>query len=152
MLPEKLSETGSSARPELRDGAVYAWSPRRSSLTLSLAEQIAEHVGNSIIKGTYDAGARIPEQDVANQFNVSRGPVREALRILERDGLVQIHPRRGAQVAQLNVAEVKDLFEVRIPLMGLAAKLSPLKNLCNPHECWCFGVITDSQNSRFEFQ
>lgn len=123
MLQEKLSETGAPARSEVREGAVYAWSPRRSSLTLSLAEQIAEHVGNAIIKGAYGAGARIPEQDVADQFNVSRGPVREALRILERDGLVQIHPRRGAQVAQLNAAEVKDLFEVRKALMGLAAKL-----------------------------
>ena len=50
------------------------------------------------------------------------GPVREALRILERDGLVQIHARRGAQVTQLNVGEVYDLFEVRISLLGLAAR------------------------------
>jgi DNA-binding GntR family transcriptional regulator len=50
--------------------------------------------------------------------------VREALRILERDGLVQIHVHRGAPVTQLNVDEVNDLFEERISLLGLAARLA----------------------------
>lgn len=103
---------------------VYAWSPSPSAQTLSLPEQIAERIGNTIIRGGYEPGARIQEQEVADQFRVSRGPVREALRILERDGLVQIHARRGAQVTQLNVGEVNDLFEVRISLIGLAARLA----------------------------
>jgi DNA-binding GntR family transcriptional regulator len=103
---------------------VYAWSPSPSAQTFSLPEQIAERIGNAIIRGAYGPGARIQEQDVADQFQVSRGPVREALRILERDGLVQIHPRRGAQVTQLNAGEVNDLFEVRISLIGLSARLA----------------------------
>jgi DNA-binding GntR family transcriptional regulator len=103
---------------------VYAWSPSPSAQTLSLPEQIAERIGNAIIQGHYEPGARIQEQEVADQFQVSRGPVREALRILERDGLVQIHARRGAQVTQLNVGEVNDLFELRISLIGLAARLA----------------------------
>src|SRR6185295_15358913 len=73
---------------------VYAWSPSPSAQTLSLPEQIAERVGNAIIRGNYEPGARIQEQALADQFHVSRGPVREALRILERDGLVRIHARR----------------------------------------------------------
>lgn len=103
---------------------LYAWSPSPSAQTLSLPEQIAERIGNAIIRGRYEPGARIQEQDVADQFEVSRGPVREALRILERDGLVQIHARRGAQVTQLDVDEVNDLFELRISLIGLAARLA----------------------------
>ncbi|MBI3372587.1 MAG: GntR family transcriptional regulator [Betaproteobacteria bacterium] len=103
---------------------VYAWSPSPAAQTLSLPEQIAERIGNTIIRGGYEPGARIQEQEVADQFHVSRGPVREALRILERDGLVQIHARRGAQVTQLNVGEVNDLFELRISLLGLAARLA----------------------------
>jgi DNA-binding GntR family transcriptional regulator len=103
---------------------VYAWSPSPAAQTLSLPEQIAERIGNAIIRGSYDAGARIHEQEVADRFKVSRGPVREALRILERDGLVQINARRGAQVTQLGVDEVNDLFEVRIALIGLAARLA----------------------------
>lgn len=108
--------------PDLK--MVYAWSPSPSAQTLSLPEQIAERVGNVIIHGGYEPGARIQEQEVADQFQVSRGPVREALRILERDGLVRIHARRGAQVTQLNIGEVNDLFEVRISLIGLAARLA----------------------------
>jgi DNA-binding GntR family transcriptional regulator len=103
---------------------VYAWSPSPSAQTLSLPEQIAERIGNAIIRGGYEPGARIQEQELADQFHVSRGPVREALRILERDGLVQINARRGAQVTQLDVDEVNDLFEVRISLIGLAARLA----------------------------
>lgn len=112
----------SAAGPGLE--TVYAWSPSPAAQTLSLPEQIAERIGNAIIRGGYEPGARIQEQEVADQFQVSRGPVREALRILERDGLVQIHARRGAQVTQLNVGEVNDLFEVRISLLGLAARLA----------------------------
>lgn len=103
---------------------VYAWSPSPAAQTLSLPEQIAERIGNAIIRGGYEPGARIQEQELADQFKVSRGPVREALRILERDGLVQIHARRGAQVTQLDIDEVNDLFEVRASLIGLAARLA----------------------------
>jgi len=117
-VPRVRASVGTEVDP------VYAWSPSPAAQTLSLPEQIAEHVGNAIIHGAHEPGARIQEQDVADRFNVSRGPVREALRILERDGLVQIHARRGAQVTQLNVGEVNDLFEVRISLIGLCARLA----------------------------
>ena len=111
-------------RPAQQRETLYAWSPSPAAQTLSLPEQIAERLGNEIIRGGYEPGARIQEQEVADHFHVSRGPVREALRILERDGLVQIHARRGAQVTQLAADEVRDLFEVRIPLLGLAARLA----------------------------
>ncbi|MBM3567429.1 MAG: GntR family transcriptional regulator [Alphaproteobacteria bacterium] len=99
------------------------WTPSRVAQTLSLSEQIAGNVGNAIIRGDYQPGQRVQEQELADQFHVSRGPVREALRLLERDGLVQIHARRGAHVTQLGRDEVSDLFEVRIVLIGLAAKI-----------------------------
>lgn len=117
-------KAANKARPGAELDTVYAWSPSPAARTLSLPEQIAERVGNAIIQGSYEPGARIQEQEVADQFQVSRGPVREALRILERDGLVRIHARRGAQVTQLNVGEVHDLFEVRISLIGLSARLA----------------------------
>ncbi len=121
-----MSAAKAPPRPAPGSGSetVYAWSPSPSAQTLTLPEQIAERTGNTIIRGGYEPGARIQEQEVADQFHVSRGPVREALRILERDGLVQIHARRGAQVTQLNVGEVNDLFELRISLLGLAARLA----------------------------
>jgi len=100
------------------------WTPNPTAHTLSLPEQIAERIGNDIIRGRYEPGARIQEVEVAQQFEVSRGPVREALRILERDGLVQISARRGAQVTELSVAELNAIFEPRIALNGLAARLA----------------------------
>ena len=66
-------------------------------LTLSLPEQIAAQLAARITSGAYAPGQRIMEQAVAGEFAVSRGPVREALRLLEKDGLVTILARRGAQ-------------------------------------------------------
>lgn len=90
---------------------------------LSLPEQIAEAIGNAIITGSLEPGQRIQEQGIASQFEVSRGPVREALRILERDGMVQILPRRGAQVTYLSIDEVNDIFAIRASLVRLAVRL-----------------------------
>jgi len=89
----------------------------------SLPEQIADRIGDDIVTGGYRPGQRIQEQHVAEAMGVSRGPVREALRILERDGLVVIHPRRGAQVTHLTVGEVKEIFDIRMVLSALAAQL-----------------------------
>lgn len=94
-----------------------------SSRTLTLPEQIAEKVGSAIIKGQFEAGDRIQEQDLAAQFQVSRGPVREALRILEKEGMIQILPRRGAQVTRLDIEEVNNVCEIRANLIALAVKL-----------------------------
>jgi DNA-binding GntR family transcriptional regulator len=102
--------------------AAPAWSPRPGAAALSLPEQIAEAIGGAIIRGELDPGERIHEQELAERFAVSRGPAREALRILERDGLVQIHARRGAHVTALTVDEVEEVFEMRAALLGLAAR------------------------------
>jgi DNA-binding GntR family transcriptional regulator len=94
--------------------------PRRATpLTFSLPEQIAGRLSECIITGEYPPGKRIMEQAIAAEFAVSRGPVREALRLLERDGLVTILPRRGAQVTNLSIAEVKEIFDIRAVLNGL---------------------------------
>ena len=63
--------------------------------TASTGEQVAKQLGQDILQGRYAAGQRIGEQAVAEMFSLSRGPVRDALRILERQGLVEIRPRRG---------------------------------------------------------
>jgi DNA-binding GntR family transcriptional regulator len=88
-------------------------------LTLSLPEQIAAQIAARITTGAYAPGQRIMEHAVAAEFAVSRGPVREALRLLEKDGLVTILARRGAQVTNLSSAEVKDIFDIRAALNGL---------------------------------
>lgn len=98
-----------------------AWEAARSAarLTQSLPEQIAARLSERIVAGTYPPGQRIMEQAVSAEFAVSRGPVREALRLLERDGLVTILPRRGAQVTALSIDEVREIFDIRASLNGL---------------------------------
>jgi DNA-binding GntR family transcriptional regulator len=88
-------------------------------LTRSLPEQIAGRLADRILSAAYAPGQRIMEQAVAAEFAVSRGPVREALRLLEKDGLVTILPRRGAQVTNLSIDEVKEIFDIRAVLNGL---------------------------------
>lgn len=93
------------------------------ALTLSLPEQIAARLSQRIVSGEYAPGQRIMEQALAGEFAVSRGPVREALRILERDGLLTILPRRGALVTDLSTDEVKEIFDIRAMLNGLRDRL-----------------------------
>jgi DNA-binding GntR family transcriptional regulator len=85
---------------------------------MTLPEQIAERIFAAIADGEYAPGERIREEALAEEFEVSRGPVREALRILEKDSVVRILPNRGAHVTQLSVKEVSDIFEVRRTLFG----------------------------------
>jgi DNA-binding GntR family transcriptional regulator len=88
-------------------------------LTLSLAEQIAGRLSERIVTGLYAPGQRIMEQALADEFQVSRGPVRESLRLLEKDGLVTILARRGALVTKLSIDEVREIFDIRAMLNGL---------------------------------
>ncbi|WP_341303052.1 GntR family transcriptional regulator [Pseudomonas sp. TMP25] len=88
----------------------------------SLAEQIAHHLAERIIRGELKARERIQEQKVTQALNVSRGSVREALLILERRHLIVIPPRRGAQVAELTPHNVKSLYALVIELYILLGK------------------------------
>lgn len=101
----------------------FEGAPDRTQLTHSLAEQIAARLSERIVSGEYTPGQRIMEQALAAEFSVSRGPVREALRLLEKDGLVTILARRGAQVTQLSIDEVREIFDVRAMLNGLRDRL-----------------------------
>jgi DNA-binding GntR family transcriptional regulator len=92
-------------------------------LTQSLPEQIAARLSERIVSGDYAPGQRIMEQAVAAEFEVSRGPVREALRLLEKEGLVIILARRGAQVTNPTIEEVNEIFDIRTMLNGLRDRL-----------------------------
>lgn len=67
-------------------------------MALSIAEQVAASIVDRSIGDVYKPGARITEQEVADEFHVSRGPVRDAFRILEREGLARPYRNRGLQV------------------------------------------------------
>ena len=88
----------------------------------TLPEQIADDLGAAIARGEFAMSARLIEQDIAKRYGVSRGPVREALRILSQRGLAILYPRRGAFVVEVSLDALVDLFNTRAVLMGLAAR------------------------------
>lgn len=90
--------------------------------TLTVPEQIAARVGERILDGRLSPGERIGEQELADEFQVSRGPVREAIRILEREGLATLLARRGAIVTDLSAQELSELLEIRAGLFELAVR------------------------------
>ena len=94
--------------------------PKTYDIYATLPAQIAVRIGQSIVENEFEPGQRLRETDLAAAFGVSRASVREALRIVEREGLVTILPQRGAQVTSLSAQEVQDIFEIRAHLMGLA--------------------------------
>ena len=83
---------------------------------------MADHLAIAITQGIYRAGERIREQDLSESYGVSRGPVREAIRALEKRGLVEFFPRRGAYVIGVSLDLFADLFNVRAALIGMAAR------------------------------
>ncbi len=90
--------------------------------TLTVSEQIAARVGDRILDGKMPPGARVGEQELADEFAVSRGPIRDALRILEREGLITLLPRRGAIVTELSASELRELLEIRGGLFEIVVR------------------------------
>lgn len=74
---------------------------------------IADQLTTAILAGEYPPGARIRQEDVAARFGASRLPVREALRILESDGLVTVVANTGAWVTRLNLKECIEIYQIR---------------------------------------
>jgi DNA-binding GntR family transcriptional regulator len=88
----------------------------------TLSEQLAERVAREILSERFEPGARLKEVDLATAYGVSRASIREALRLLDKRGLVRLEARRGARVTQLSADEVDDLYEIRASLLAIAAR------------------------------
>ncbi len=88
----------------------------------SLPEQIAEWLIREISEERLAPGQRVTEQFGADRCKVSRGPVRDAFRMVEKIGLVQLLPRRGVVVTPLDPQELEDLFEIRTALTRCAIR------------------------------
>jgi len=89
-----------------------------------LREVIFNSLREAIIIGELRPGERLMEVQLAEKMGVSRTPVREAIRKLELEGLVNMIPRKGAHVAELSVKDIMDVLEVRASLDGLATALA----------------------------
>ncbi|VUD72042.1 HTH-type transcriptional repressor RspR [Methylobacterium symbioticum] len=91
------------------------------SRRIPFARQVADTLRDLIVRGELAAGSRVVERVLCERLNVSRTPMREALKLLEADGLIEISQNRGARVMMLTSAEARHLFEVIAELEGLAA-------------------------------
>ncbi|MEU8895930.1 GntR family transcriptional regulator [Nocardia sp. NPDC048505] len=90
----------------------------------SQTRRIYDDLRRGIITGVYQEGQKLPEARLAEQLGTSRLPVREALALLEFDGIVSARPRRSAVVRSWDRTAVEELFDVRIGLEPLAARLA----------------------------
>ena len=98
--------------------------PERAIQPLTLTEQVYQSLKTRIINHSLKPGSRLVVGSVAKEAGTSLTPVREALRLLERDGLVEMVPHKGAVIRKLSQKEFEDIFAVRAVLEGLAVKLS----------------------------
>lgn len=103
----------------------------------TLADQVYINLRDKIINRELPPGTRLKHQEIAEALGVSNTPVREAIRALEKDGLVETLPYRGSVVKAMSAKETRDLYDVRTALEALAVRLAVDK-------------ITDMQLKRVE--
>ena len=87
----------------------------------SLVDDIACVVGAEILEGLRRPGSDLNSVELSRRFRTSRTPTREAVVILEKEGLVEILPRRRPRVADLSIAEIREIYRVRAAMLGLIA-------------------------------
>ena len=89
-------------------------------------EKLAAEIADAILSGAFAPGFRLDEQSLAQRYNVSRTPVREALRQLAATGLIDLRPRRGAVVAQVTPAQLEELFVAMGEMEATCARLAAI--------------------------
>jgi DNA-binding GntR family transcriptional regulator len=92
--------------------------------TRTLAEQIAERLREDILSGRLAGGQRLSQEALADQYRVSRVPVRDALRQLRAEGLIDSNGRTGMAVAELSVHDLEELYDMRVALEPVVARLA----------------------------
>jgi DNA-binding GntR family transcriptional regulator len=117
----------------------------RDSANKSASQRAYDSARAAIVSGRYPSGTPLREEELAEAAGVSRTPVREALRRLAAEGLVDIASRRGARVAEWTREDVEEIFALRAELEGSAARLAAkratevdcdrLRRLCDDMEC-----------------
>jgi DNA-binding GntR family transcriptional regulator len=99
---------------------------RKENVYRSLTQIIVEQIRQEIYEGAHKPGGRLNISDLAHRFDASAVPVREALRNLESEGLVEFRPNRGVVIRDLSAGEVRELCLMRLPLELLAATQAAL--------------------------
>ena len=99
-------------------------SSKNFSNSFSLTDEIADVVRERILKGEYEIGEKIKENQIATELKVSRTPIREAFKLLENEGLIDYIPNRGCFAKGFTKQDVDDIYAVREALEELAVRWS----------------------------
>jgi DNA-binding GntR family transcriptional regulator len=106
------------------DTASQVLSPDRPREEPSLHDEILTRLRDHIVEGNIPDGGRIPERQLCEMLGISRTPLREALKVLAAEGLVELLPNRGARVRRLSEQDLAELFDMMAGLEGLAGRLA----------------------------
>jgi DNA-binding GntR family transcriptional regulator len=93
-------------------------------ISILLHEQVVQRLRTMLVEGRIAAGAKLNERELAERLAVSRTPLREAIKQLAAEGLVELLPHRGAVALQLSEQDVRDSFELMATLEGLSGELA----------------------------
>ena len=121
-LPAIGQTAAAGPAPKLAKTARLTDALPKAKSAQGIAHRMANDIGVAIVNGELRDGTRILEEELAAHYSVSRSPVREAIGLLERRGLVRTEPRRGTYVVGFTPDLIADLFNVRGVLTGLAAR------------------------------
>ncbi|AJK45803.1 transcriptional regulator, GntR family [Burkholderia plantarii] len=89
-----------------------------------LHDTVVEHLRNFIVEGALEPGQKLNEREICEMLGISRTPLREALKVLESEGLVDIAPNRGASVSKMSEAEIRETFELMSGLEAFSGELA----------------------------
>ena len=127
---------------------------REFSPSSSLTEEIADVVRERILRGEYEIGEKIKENQIATELRVSRTPIREAFKLLENEGLIDYVPNRGCFAKGFTKQDVEDIYAVRESLEELAVvwaveRISPEEIAALEEQCEMMEVYTRWTEKRF---
>jgi len=118
MVPDTQNGAGEAMEPA---GPAPAGAPRAPA---TLHGELLVALRDYIVEGNLEDGARVPERLLCNRFGISRTPLREALKVLAAEGLIELLPNRGARVRALSADDLRELFDVMGGLEALAGRLA----------------------------
>ncbi|HEY4634484.1 MAG TPA: GntR family transcriptional regulator, partial [Candidatus Limnocylindrales bacterium] len=90
----------------------------------TLTEAVEKHIRDAIVHGDFAPGSALPEVRLAEELGTSRGTVREALRALEDQGLVDVLPHKGSFVSKVTKRKARELYSLRVVLEAFAVRLA----------------------------
>jgi DNA-binding GntR family transcriptional regulator len=117
MSDAKLLDLPADAEGEGRSASPLA-SPK------SLHDEVLARLRDYIVEGNLEDGARIPERELSLRFGISRTPLREALKVLASEGLIELLPNRGARVRTMRAEDIREVFDMIGGLEALAGRLA----------------------------